>query len=42
MAEAFLGLKATILLHNGAKIEGTIYDVDPNTKQITLKDGNIS
>ncbi|RCH98833.1 enhancer of mRNA decapping [Rhizopus azygosporus] len=41
MAEAFLGLKATILLHNGAKIEGTIYDVDPNTKQITLKDATL-
>ncbi|CAO3701142.1 unnamed protein product [Rhizopus stolonifer] len=38
MAERFLGLKVSVLLHSGAKIEGTFCSIEPNTQQLTLRD----
>jgi hypothetical protein len=39
MAEEFLGLKISVLLHSGARIEGTFLSIEPFTRQLTLKDG---
>ncbi|KAG1474701.1 hypothetical protein G6F56_000190 [Rhizopus delemar] len=38
MAERFLGLKVSVLLHSGAKIEGVFCSIEPNTQQLTLRD----
>ncbi|KAG1536990.1 hypothetical protein G6F49_012876 [Rhizopus delemar] len=38
MAEEFLGLKISVLLHSGARIEGTFLSIEPFTRQLTLKD----
>lgn len=39
MAEAFLGLKISVLLHTGLKVEGVVSHLEPSTQQMTLKDG---
>lgn len=39
MAEAFLGLKVSVLLQSGVKLEGTVSHIEPTTQQMTLKDG---
>lgn len=39
MAEAFLGLKVSVLLQTGVKLEGTVSHIEPTTQQMTLKDG---
>lgn len=38
MAEAFLGLKVSVVLHSGMKIEGEVSHIEPLTQQMTLKD----
>ncbi|OAD04020.1 hypothetical protein MUCCIDRAFT_163539 [Mucor lusitanicus CBS 277.49] len=38
MAEAFLGLKVSVLLQTGVKLEGTVSHIEPTTQQMTLKD----
>ncbi|KAL7318784.1 enhancer of mRNA decapping [Mucor circinelloides] len=38
MAEAFLGLKVSVLLQSGVKLEGTVSHIEPTTQQMTLKD----
>lgn len=39
MAEAFLGLKVSVLLHSGIKLEGVVSQLEPSNQQMTLKDG---
>lgn len=39
MAEAFLGLKVSVLLHSGMKLEGEVSQIEPLNQQMTLKDG---
>lgn len=39
MAEAFLGLKVSVLLQSGIKLEGIVSHIEPTTQQMTLKDG---
>ncbi|GAA5805557.1 hypothetical protein HPULCUR_011076 [Helicostylum pulchrum] len=38
MAEAFLGLKVSVLLHSGIKLEGVVSQLEPSNQQMTLKD----
>ncbi|CAO3615598.1 unnamed protein product [Mucor hiemalis] len=38
MAEAFLGLKVSVLLHSGMKLEGEVSQIEPLNQQMTLKD----
>ncbi|KAL9545042.1 hypothetical protein MBANPS3_007329 [Mucor bainieri] len=38
MAEAFLGLRVSVLLQTGVKLEGTVSHIEPTTQQMTLKD----
>lgn len=42
MAEAFLGLKVSVVLHSGMKIEGEVSHIEPLTQQMTLKDGKFT
>lgn len=39
MTDAFVGLKVSVLLHSGVKLEGTVSQVEASTHQMTLKDG---
>ncbi|KAI8974492.1 YjeF N-terminal domain-containing protein [Pilobolus umbonatus] len=38
MTEHFLGLRVSILLHSGMRLEGTVYQLEPTTQQMTLKE----
>jgi hypothetical protein len=40
MAEAFLGLKISVLLFSGLRVEGVVSQLEPSTQQMTLKEGN--
>jgi hypothetical protein len=42
MAEAFLGLKISVLLHSGIKLEGVVSQLEPSNQQMTLKDGKVN
>lgn len=39
MTEAFLGLRVSVLLHTGIKLEGEVSHIEPLSQQMTLKDG---
>ncbi|KAI9468084.1 MAG: YjeF N-terminal domain-containing protein [Benjaminiella poitrasii] len=38
MAEVFLGLKVSVLLHSGIKLDGVVSHIDPSSHQMTLND----
>lgn len=39
MADAFLGLKISVLLASGLRVEGVVSFLEPSTQQMTLTDG---
>lgn len=41
MSEAFLGLKISVLLHTGLRIEGVVSHLEPSTQQMTLKEATL-
>jgi sRNA-binding regulator protein Hfq len=40
MAAAFIGLSVKVLLTNGTSLKGHVADVNQNTQQLMLQDGN--